>query len=113
MQHQKRMDYRDFFPSATVTAAAAGALLAASRGGQYTYWQRVIAFLTGFLSAIYLAPYLCEHFSITSDVGKNSVVFLVGYSANAIMPKVLAYIETNVPKWIDDYVARRLDKRND
>lgn len=106
------MEFKDF-PTSTVIAASFGALLAALRGGVYTYKQRLVSFITGFAAAIYLAPYLCERIGVTSDTGKNSIVFLVGYLAITVMPKISSWVEQRVPEFLDVIFKRtKNDKEN-
>lgn len=108
-----KMSIRDIFPTSTVVAATFGAFLAALRGDQYSYLQRVSAFITGFAAAIYLAPYMCERIGIASETGKNSIVFLVGYVANMVMPRAALWFEQRLPELLDTVIRRKSEPKNE
>lgn len=99
---------KELLPSPLVVAALAGALLAAIRKGPYSWGQRVTAFVTGFICAIYIAPAIYDYLGIMSESARNGIVFVVGISANWIIPPIVSYLEEKAPKWLDKYLSRKI-----
>jgi len=100
---------QDIVRDPAVVAGASGALLAAWKRTEYSRWQKVTAFLTGFLAAIWIAPIVVEYFAI-QDHKRYGVVFLIGYLADVIMSPLLFWIEKEVPLLAEAFVGKYLPK---